>query len=279
MPHTLRNQMEPQEFFNTFYVGGYLKPKEDAVEKFLKGGVACPDKLDFSEPSIKSFIRGESKYRLASTLIDAGLSTERISAYVKSLYETKHKGTPTYKERFGNQTYKEALFDQVKDKFEGITLENMSDILAKEFFDLIQTAKAESDIKALRRQTTDISRIVTFIQKIDQTVSELITIGRSIAESRVTTRNDHVGISNLNQSLRQKLSQLSELSSALHTCNEPDLEEAINRVFVAIQDIEAKDFILTKSEYMLISNRNLSLHHFLDALNQLKNEVENLSNS
>ncbi len=279
MSHTLRNKMEFKEFVNAFYIGGYLKPKTDALEKFLKGGVAYPDKLSFSENALKSYMRGDPIHTLASALIDAGLSTERISAYIKSLYETKHKGTPTYKERFGNQTYKEALFDQAKDKFDGITPENMSEVLAKEFFALIQTAKTEVDIKALRSQTTDIDRIVRFIRKIDQTVSEMITIGRNIAESHETTRNDHVNISNLNKSLRQKLSQLSELSSALHACNEPDLEEAINQIFIAIQGIDENDFILTKYEYMILSNRNLSLHHFLDAVDQLINETEKLSNS
>ena len=279
MSQTLRKQMEYKEFVNAFYIGGYLKPKTDALNKFLKGGVASPDKLSFSENALKSYMRGDPIHTLASALIDAGLSTERISAYIKSLYETKHKGTPTYKKRYGNKTYKEALFDQVKGEFDGITLENMSEVLAKEFFSLIKAANEEYQIKALRRQPSDIGRIVTFIQKIDQTVSEMITIGRNIAESHETTWNNHVSIVNLKQSLLQKLSQLSELSSALYACNDSDLGEAINRVFIAIQSIDEKDFILTEYEYMILSNRNLSLHHFLDVLNQLRNEVKKMSNS
>ena len=143
MSQTLRKQMEYKEFVNAFYIGGYLKPKTDALNKFLKGGVASPDKLSFSENALKSYMRGDPIHTLASALIDAGLSTERISAYIKSLYETKYKGTPTYKKRYGNKTYKEALFDQVKGEFDGITLKNMSEVLAKEFFSLIKAANEE----------------------------------------------------------------------------------------------------------------------------------------
>ncbi len=279
MSHTLRNKMEFKEFVNIFYIGGYLKPKTDALSRFLKGSVASPDKLSFSEDALKSYIRGDPIHTLASALIDAGLSTERISAYIKSLYETKHKGTPTYKERYGNQTYKEALYAQIKDKFDGITPENLSAVLATEFFAIIQTTKAESDIKALRRQTTDIDRIKTFIRKIDQIVYEMIMIGRSIAESRVTNQNNHVSISNLYQSLRQKLAQLSELSSALNACNEPDLEEAITQIFVAIQGIGVNDFILTTTEYMLTSNRNQHLHALQDLLHDLQKEADRITKS
>lgn len=68
------------------------------------------------------------------------MSTERISQHIKTLYSKRHNGTKKNKEKYQNKTYQDALFDQIKDKFEGIMLENMSDILANALFTIIQDA-------------------------------------------------------------------------------------------------------------------------------------------
>lgn len=137
--------MEFTEFANIIYIRGYFKTKPEAMEKLFKGSVAEPGKVSVSKAAINGYLRGETISSLAITLINAGLSIDKMSSYIKSLYEKKHRGTPTYKERFGNQTYKDALYNQVKGKFVGITTDNMSEILATAFFTIIQDAANEKE--------------------------------------------------------------------------------------------------------------------------------------
>lgn len=282
--------MDFPEFFNLFYIKGYFKsgrannnqyysPKPYAVLQLLKGSVAYPDQVSFSKNALDGFFIGKSIPSLVNVLINAEFSTEKMAKHIESLYPNNHHRTTTYNDRHGKRTYRDALFGKVKDNLKDITLENMSEILAKEFFNLIHAAKEESDIEVIAEQKSNIDRIKKLSKNIGKVKSEMITIGRSIAESGDTDKYNGVDVSNLKQRLHQKLSQLSELSSSLYDCNIPDLEEVINDIFIAIQSIDENDFILTKAEFMIISNRNLSLHHFLDVLDQLKNEVENLSNS
>lgn len=171
--------MEFKELINVFYVKGYFKTKLDAVKKLLKGSVAEPDKVSISDNALNSYMRGDSIYSLAITLIEAGFSVDKMSAYINGLYGKKHKGTPTYKERFGNQTYKDALYNQVKGKFVGITTDNMSEILATAFFTIIQDAANEKESEKASK-SREVSVIVHDYTMTDNEKRALLNLCESI---------------------------------------------------------------------------------------------------
>ena len=171
--------MEFTEFANIIYIRGYFKTKPEAMEKLFKGSVAEPGKVSVSKAAINGYLRGETISSLAITLINAGLSIDKMSSYIKSLYEKKHRGTPTYKERFGNQTYKDALYNQVKGKFVGITTDNMSEILATAFFTIIQDAANEKESEKASK-SREVSVIVHDFTMTDNEKRALLNLCESI---------------------------------------------------------------------------------------------------
>ncbi len=128
-------------FIELFYIKAYLKNQDRAFMNLIKGSVQYSDVLSYAEPSYHGFVHGNNIASFAAQVLDAGLSVETISKYInKTLYPTRHNGSPKAKAQYQNKTYKDALYDQVKDKFDEITPENMSDILAQTLFSIIQDA-------------------------------------------------------------------------------------------------------------------------------------------
>ncbi len=132
-------------FVDLFYIKEYLHNKNLAFMELIKNSVQNLNLLIYSKHTYRGIIYGDNIHEFAKSVMSAGLSTERISQHIKTLYSKRHNGTKKNKEKYQNKTYQDALFDQIKDKFEGITLENMSDILANALFTIIQDEANEKE--------------------------------------------------------------------------------------------------------------------------------------
>ena len=130
--------MDFKEFMNLVYVKGYFCKKEQFARKLIEGSVQEPGTISGSDALIKSYLRGDSIRSLAQMMMDAGLRAEKISAFIEGLYNTEHKRTPTYKERYHGQTYKEALYDKFKKTHPDVNMDDMTDFLAKQLYELIK---------------------------------------------------------------------------------------------------------------------------------------------
>lgn len=223
--------MEFTEFANIIYIRGYFKTKPEAMEKLFKGSVAEPGKVSVSKAAINGYLRGETISSLAITLINAGLSIDKMSSYIKSLYEKKHRGTPTYKERFGNQTYKDALYNQVKGKFVGITTDNMSEILATAFFTIIQDAANEKESEKASK-SREVSVIVHDFTMTDNEKRALLNLCESINRTLK-------GIKQKAEAMDRRQYQLEEVSKdesqqrwkEYLECDLKALQKAINELY------------------------------------------------
>ena len=151
-------------FINSIYIRGYFDngsvngetytAKPFFVLNLLIGSVRKPNLISFTEPALNGYICGNSIDTVVEALINAEYSNELLENYIKELYERQHKNTPTYQDRFKGKNYKEALYEEVKDKYPGITPDNMSDILAKDFTDKIGVEKVRETVQ------TEITQIV-----------------------------------------------------------------------------------------------------------------------
>lgn len=137
--------MTIREFVDLFYIKSYLKNQDRAFKNLVKGSVESYDLLTYDDDSYHGILAGNNPHMFAKQVIDAGLTVEKISHHIETLYPIKHNGSVKTKEQYQNKTYQEALFDQVKDKFDGITLENMSDILANALFTIMQDEANEKE--------------------------------------------------------------------------------------------------------------------------------------
>lgn len=146
-------------FVDLFYIKEYLHNKDLAFMELIKNSVQNLNLLIYTKDTYRGIIYGNNIHEFAKSVMSAGLSTERISQHIKTLYSKRHNGTKKNKEKYQNKTYQGALFDQVKDKFEGIMLENMSDILANALFTIIQDAAKDIEPETASKPR-DASRIV-----------------------------------------------------------------------------------------------------------------------
>lgn len=138
--------MDFKTFFRVFHIKAYLGTQIDALEKLLKAIVRKPDDIAYAKSTLSGFIHGDRISQLAMNLIQAGFSSDRMSAYIKSLYPLKPK--PTYAERYHNKPYVEALYDNVKQEFPDMKMDEVAEYLTKEFSNLIRTENEKSDKKA-----------------------------------------------------------------------------------------------------------------------------------
>ncbi len=137
--------MTIREFVDLFYIKSYLKNQDRAFKNLVKGSVESCDLLKYDDDSYHGILAGNNPHLFAQQVLKAELRVEKISKYIKTLYSKRHNGSDKAQKLYQNKTYQEALFDQIKDKFDGITLENMSDILANALFTIIQDEANEKE--------------------------------------------------------------------------------------------------------------------------------------
>ena len=117
-----------------------FETKYDYVKEFLEKSVEDKSKLLVSEPALRGYINGDPIQSLANDLFGAGINQNKITEYLQSLYDIRHKDTLTFNNRYHGQTYKEALYEKAQKDFTDITMDNLAENLSKAFFDLIQAA-------------------------------------------------------------------------------------------------------------------------------------------
>lgn len=223
-----RNNMNLKDLIHILYIRGYCDNLPIFLNNLLKASVVDKEKISFSKANLDAFIRGESIDTLSIALEESKYSKTLLSVHIKSLYSLKHTDSKTFNNRFGDKTYKEALYDKIKDefmdKFPDITIENMSELLAN-CFDVIYK-KSINEIynkksRSLKMQNSNTSvensysltdnekqAIINICDKISQTLD---TIRKSINKIE-SVRKDIEEFSNSEEN--QCLLEMREIQQA-----------------------------------------------------------------
>lgn len=138
------------KFIDLIYIEGYFEKgtynkesftaKPLFVLKLLKASVEKPEVISFSQSSINGFIVGNSITAAGKALMEAGYKEDKLSDYIKSLYDQEHKNSPTYNERYGAKLYKKALYEKVIKGYPEVNIEEMSAYLSARFSKIIKDA-------------------------------------------------------------------------------------------------------------------------------------------
>lgn len=197
-----------QEIIKLLYVSsGYSKTQSAFLSKLLKGCVDNSNKIFLSDSALKGFFHGNNITNIAHTLIEAGLSVDKISKYIESLYEKQHNDSLTYNKRFNGKTYKDSLFEEAQKIFPDITEDNMSTVLANEFYKIIEDAcnkdtatDSTNDVEQLdsKDSTITLSYSITELEKkeiknicrlIDSALSKVRLYTKDISERQFKIKN------------------------------------------------------------------------------------------
>ncbi len=117
------------------------------------------------------------------------------------------------------------------------------------------------------------SPVEELLQEIDQKITELIVLGRAIADSRKPWPYEQQPEQ---QSEIQKLfDQLINLAAELLHCNAPVINVQKDELFSAVHDLTPQSFILTCEEYMIHSPQNMQIHHVRTLLDNMKEVLQN----
>ena len=223
-----------------------------------------------SESEFHSFYRNTARrslHPIAEIMINQNdIDKEKFKRFLNVYYSVCSKNT---------------LYLSFKAKYTEFTFENLEEDIACEFVEIIQAAADEPDLRRKPPQPVSMSAestkgprnedsVSAYIDDIDRTVSELITIGRSIAEEQKALLTGTRYTTNLSASLHLAFRKLTESASVLHAVDAPHLTKHISDFFTAVMRIEEGAFILTEPEYMFITSRNQHLHELLDKLETLK---------
>ena len=277
--------MDFKTYVHLIYLKGFFQSQDDFVKKLLKASVEQPAKISISESALKGYIGGDPIHTLADTLVSAGISQERISAYLQSLYDLRHKDTPTFIARYHGQTYQEALYEKIqKDKqskkaLREIAMENMAEILAKSFFDLIEAAANPVQMDKRRKQQKNGAdegngHGQQLIQGVDESLLKLIRIGRMIAEYEKEKEITKMRIfrSPLRSELQSEFEHLRQLADAMLTSEESPMTSTSDQIAKLILCLTTDSFVLSEFEYRIITPQNEQLHQLLILVEGLKTE-------
>ncbi len=107
------------------------------------------------------------------------------------------------------------------------------------------------------------------ISKMKNVITELIEIGRKIAEFRKTGVADEVRYSKLKDSLHNEFKQLITLTNKLSKSSEVNDSQTVENIVDSVMSLEENCFILSRNEYMIISIKNYHIHRLDELLSQL----------
>ena len=171
-------------FINLLYIKVYFdkglvgsedyEPKPFFALNLLKGSVNDPNCISFTKSALNGYIGGDPIAPVVNALRDAKFSPELLDIHITGLYETKHKNTQTYQDRFNGKNYKQALYERVKDKYPEITPDNMSSILAKHFSDKMGIVASQESVQNENIQITYSYTISESDKKEIKNICELI---------------------------------------------------------------------------------------------------------
>lgn len=281
------------EFIKLIYIRGYFekgylskteyKAQPFFVIKLLKGSVKNPKSISVSEAAINGYLKGDSIGVLVQELKKAEFDANLCSEYLKSLYDTNHKDTPTFRKRFNGKNYREALFEKVIIVIKDTSLDNMSMDLALLFNDIIDASFPEQIFHSNSRTQNVIEKgsLSTNTVKIDNEnndsleakmdilLTALITTGRELAEFKPTGVGDAVRQSKLIETLNNDFKLLLALSKQLPKNKNGDNSSIYSEIQVSVQSLTAENFILSTSEFMIESLKNYHIHRLIELLSQL----------
>lgn len=139
-----------KELINSIYVEGYFSPGEIGRERYtakplfvlnlLKGSVDRDEQIAFNQSAINGYISGNNIGTVAATLKIAGFSRQKVTEYIESLYDVEHKASEIYNERFGDKTYKEALYEKLAESQVNVTVDSMAEFIARSLDSIIAAA-------------------------------------------------------------------------------------------------------------------------------------------
>ena len=92
--------MTIREFVDLFYIKSYLKNQDRAFKNLVKGSVESYDLLTYDDDSYHGILAGNNPHMFAKQVIDAGLTVEKISHHIETLYPIKHNGSVKAKEQY-----------------------------------------------------------------------------------------------------------------------------------------------------------------------------------
>lgn len=197
-----------QEIITLLYVNSaYSKTQPKFLSALLKGSVDNSHKIFLSDSALKGFFQGNKITNLAYQLFEAGVSVDNLSNYIESLYENKHNDSPTYNKKFNGKTYKDVLYEEAKKRFSDITQDNMSTVLAKQFYKIIKDAcntytatDSKNDVEQLDSKDSTIPRSysITELEKreiknicrlIDSALSKVKWCTKDISDKQLKIKN------------------------------------------------------------------------------------------
>lgn len=132
------------DIFKIIYIRGFFENGSIGRDKYqskpwfllnlLKGSVSYPEDIRVTSSALNGYIGGNSMDSIIEDLIKAEFKKELLMDHIKGLYPTKHMDSKTYNNRYEKMNYGEALYQKASNEFEGMTMENMADILANEIY-------------------------------------------------------------------------------------------------------------------------------------------------
>ena len=195
--------MDFKTFVHIVYIEGYCFFKKSNITQYeftktlLERSVEESSKIDIVESTLKGYIGGAPYHTLSKMMINAGMNKALIKNFFEEQFAVKHKNTPTYKERFHGQTYKETLHEIAKKNFQNITLDNLSDVLAdcfcKVFYDDLSVHQTTSQPSSKEMHSTTVDRYFIDEKEKEAIINSCRLVLQALGEiMRMTNRTDTI---------------------------------------------------------------------------------------
>lgn len=217
--------MTYKEFVEIYYIKAYMKNKCNAMKEFIKGSFSNASAACLGDKAVDGYNAGSSINRLATTLINEAIfNYDKSSQFIEKQYNKKPLQPNT---EFQGKTYQEALYDRMvngeyKDEFEGVTRENMANLLAKAFWHLILDAynnqkgqSKKSNREMILENTISIDEKIAILSLCD-TINRNMAKLKQLLESYDSKKRecDSLADNEVNKQLKKHLEiELGRLSS------------------------------------------------------------------
>lgn len=158
--------MKIDSILKILYIRGYFKNQPSFLENFLKGSVDEENKVSFSESYLKGLFVGNDIEEQSPILFEAGFNADNIANYIKRLYPLKHIDSDTFNKRFGEKTYQDALYENIKynysNEYPNINKDDMAEKIAYKLYSIIYEAYTNYQTKHTQTPKTANTGIVNY---------------------------------------------------------------------------------------------------------------------
>lgn len=290
--------MDFGDFLNTFGEGyRALWRKEDFCKVVLCSIVKNEDVVEYikgikdgkhkrSNDSFKSYYRNSKRRfdkKMAIAMINV-IDTDKFKNFLAK-YTSKCTSKIKLSENFKNEIpdiNEDNLFEKLTEKYIEILHyeSNKPDKRCKNTTIQQPIANYETILSSV--QSTENSQIEDFegnddsnnikllINKLNETINLLISIGRKIAsrQSRVPWNNITDIPSKLNSELNKAYDDLSLLYDKIDDYNSDNNTEFLNKILTLIAKINRDSFIETKESFIITSSKNYPIHDLLSLIQE-----------